>query len=227
MTRSAFMPRRPAESPPESEPPLPAMLRGPRMTPTGKADRLLAFGGIGVLLAALLVVLGSVFVGRADHSAVKQPFHLVDTRGRAVDLTIFQGRPSIVYFGYTNCPEVCPTTLIEMADWLRELGPEGDALQALFFTVDPARDTPDVMTAYVGSISDRILGVTGSEEEMRKASDGWRVQAARDGEGDTYHMRHSTSLLMVGSDGRLKGLIPYETSRETALERIRSRLLSS
>ncbi len=195
------------------------------MSSNGTANRLLAFGGIGVLLVGLLVVLGSVFLGRAEHSAVKRPFQLVDTRGHAVDETIFRGRPSLVYFGYTNCPEVCPTTLIEMTDWLRELGPEGEGLQALFFTVDPQRDTPEVMTAYVGSISDRILGVTGSEAEMRKASDGWLVHASKDGEGDNYHMRHSTSLLMIGSDGRLKGLIPYETPREQAIERIRAALL--
>lgn len=90
--------------------------------------------------------------------------------GRTVTEHVFEARPSLVYFGYANCPEVCPTTLIKMADWLNELGPEGRELQALFFTIDPERDTPDVLGPYVASISDRIVGVTGSKAEMHKAS---------------------------------------------------------
>ncbi|WP_279482956.1 SCO family protein [Aureimonas sp. SK2] len=195
------------------------------MASTTQANRMLAIGGIVALLGILFAAIGFVVVGQAEHTAVKRPFELVDTHGRTVTEDVFRGRPSLVYFGYTNCPEVCPTTLMEMADWLGELGPAGDEIQALFFTIDPERDTPDVMAPYVASISDRIVGVTGSAEEMRKASQAWLVVARKDGDGGNYHLRHTTSLLMVGSDGRLKGLIPYGAAREEAIDKIRQVLL--
>ncbi|WP_294644448.1 SCO family protein, partial [uncultured Aureimonas sp.] len=100
------------------------------MSSPASANRMLAIGGLVALLGVLLAALGFVYVGQAKHSAVKRPFELVDTMGRTVTEHVFEGRPSLVYFGYTNCPEVCPTTLIEMADWLNELGPEGRDLQA-------------------------------------------------------------------------------------------------
>ncbi|KQQ91510.1 SCO family protein [Aureimonas sp. Leaf324] len=195
------------------------------MSSPASANRMLAIGGLVTLLGVLLTAVGFVYVGQAEHSAVKRPFALVDTAGRTVTEHVFEGRPSLVYFGYTNCPEVCPTTLIEMADWLNELGPEGRDLQALFFTIDPERDTPDVVGPYVASISDRIVGVTGSEAEMHKASQAWLVVARKNGDGNDYHMKHTTSLLLVGRDGRLKGLIPYATPREEAIDKIRQVLL--
>ncbi len=191
------------------------------------ATRMLVFGGVGFLLLGLSIVLGIVYVGRGDLTAHRQPFQLVDTQGHAVTESVFQGRPTLLYFGYTNCPEVCPTTLIEMADWLNALGPDGERLQALFFTVDPARDTADVMGPYIASISNRITGVTGSEEEMRKATESWFVTAQQKGGGSagSYNMRHTTSLLLVGPNGRLQGLIPYGTPREEAIDKIRQVLL--
>lgn len=195
------------------------------MSSTSQTNRILAIGCLVTLLGVLFTALGFVYVGQAKNAAIKRPFELVDTTGRKVTEHVFEGRPSLVYFGYTNCPEVCPTTLIEMADWLNELGPEGQDLQALFFTIDPERDTPDVMAPYVASISDRIVGVTGSQEDMRKASESWLIVARKDGDGKDYHMKHTTSLLLVGRNGRLQGLIPYGTSRSDAIARIRQVLL--
>ena len=143
-----------------------------------------------------------------------------------MDQGLFKGRPSLVYFGYTHCPEVCPTTLFEVAGWLDKLGPQGDKLKAYFFTIDPARDTPDVMHAYVTSITNRITGITGSAQEMKKVTDGWMIHAERTyGDDSDYHMSHTTSLLLIGADGRLKGMIPYGEDDELALKKIRDTLL--
>lgn len=195
------------------------------MSSARPANRMLAIGALVALLGVLFTAVGFVYVGQAEHSAVKRPFELVDMAGRTATEHVFDGRPSLVYFGDTNCPEVCPTTLIEMAEGLNELGLEGRDLQALFFTVDPERDTPDVMGPYVASISDRIVGVTGSEAEMCKASQAWLIVARKDGDGNDDHMKHTTSMLLVGRDGRLKGLIPHGTPREEAIDKIRHVLL--
>lgn len=192
---------------------------------SGNANRLLAFGGAGTLVAVLLGLIAWMMLNQPARGAPEQSFSLQDTRGGTVDQSVFHGRPSIVYFGYTNCPEVCPTTLIEMADWLNELGPAGKDVQALFFTVDPERDTLDVLRPYVASISDRIVGVTGSSAEMQKAATAWLVHTRKTGDGEDYHMRHSTSLLMIGANGRLQGLIPYGTPKDEALDKIRAALL--
>ena len=190
------------------------------------ANRALALGGAGILVVVLLGMIGWMLSQQPARGAPDEPFHLSDTHGAPVDQSIFKGRPSIVYFGYTNCPDVCPTTLIEVADWLRDLGPEGDPIQALFFTVDPERDTADVLGPYVASISDRITGITGSPAEMAKASKAWLIYARKTGEdGDDYHMRHSTSLLLIGANGRLQGMIPYGTPKDEALRKIRDALL--
>ncbi|WP_075291151.1 SCO family protein [Pararhizobium arenae] len=182
------------------------------------------------LTAAFIVILSGVLAwvsadsrrpGRFDTA-----FSLVNDRGEPVDQSLFNGRPSLVYFGYTHCPEVCPTTLFEVAGYLKALGADGASLKTYFFTIDPERDTPEVMHGYVTAFTDRITGVTGNPEEMKKVIDGWMIHAAKlPSEDGDYHMSHTTSLLLVGADGRLKGLLPYGATQEEALEKIRSTLL--
>jgi protein SCO1/2 len=189
---------------------------------------LLAIGIAGIFFAGLVGIMFWVSAdsARARTGPFDAKFSLVDDRGAPVDQTLFKGRPSLVYFGYTHCPEVCPTTLFEVAGWLNKLGPDGEKLKAYFFTIDPARDTPDVMHAYVTSITDRITGITGSAEEMKKVTDGWMIHAARTyGDDSDYHMSHTTSLLLIGADGRLKGMIPYGEDDDLALKKIRNTLL--
>lgn len=190
-----------------------------------RVDRLLVIGGLSVLVALLLGVMVFTAFSRPQGSATA-PFQLVTTEGGSIDQTAFQGRPSLLYFGYTHCPEVCPTTLVDMAQWLDLLGPEGEALQAFFFTVDPARDGLDVMGPYVSAFSDRIVGVTGEPDEMRKVTDAWLVTAEQRGTQENYSMRHMTSIYLVGANGRLAGLIPYGTTPEQAAAKIRDVLLT-
>ncbi len=180
----------------------------------------------GILVACLVSSLVWLYASQPRSGPFDASFSLVDDRGQGVDKSAFLGRPSLVFFGYTKCPEVCPTTLLEVADWLQTLGPEGKDLAAYFFTVDPERDTPDVMRDYVAAFGDRIVGVTGRPEEMRKVMDGWMIRAAKVPSADGgYSMSHTITLLMIGADGRLKGLIPYGTEREAAMAKIRAVLL--
>ena len=105
----------------------------------------------------------------------KGVYALVDQNGDPVDQTMFTGHPSALFFGFTHCPEVCPTTLAEMAGWFEALGDEGKDLKAYFVSVDPERDTPAVIGDYVSFVSDRITGVTGKPEEIAKIVKAWGV----------------------------------------------------
>lgn len=184
-------------------------------------------GSFALLFGAILIAV-IAWVG-ADTNRVgpfDTAFSLVDDRGNPVDKSLFRGSPSLVYFGYTNCPEVCPTTLFEVSGYLDALGEEGAPLKAYFFSVDPERDTPAIMHGYVTAFTDRITGVTGRAEEMQKVIDGWMIHAAKQpSEDGNYHMSHTMSLLLIGADGRLKGLLPYGSDQQEALDKIRRALL--
>lgn len=181
-----------------------------------------------LFVGALIAVMVSIYTEEPRTRPFETSFSLIDDQGRPVDKSIFKGHPALVYFGYTHCPEACPTTLYEMADWMNALGDKGQALKAYFFSVDPERDTQPVMHDYVGAFSSRITGITGLPEEMKKVSDGWFIHAEKE-PSDTgdYHMSHTVALLLIGADGRLKGLIPYGTDRDEALAKIRRFLLAT
>ncbi|NLR99642.1 SCO family protein [Rhizobium sp. P38BS-XIX] len=162
---------------------------------------------------------------QAAQNQIGTSFNLIDDHGQPITAAALKGHPSLVYFGYTHCPDVCPTTLFEMAGWLKTLGPDGDKLKAYFFSVDPERDTPEVMHKYTSNFTDRITGVTGSPDEMRQAIKDWRIYAkkvpAADGE---YTMDHTASVLLVDADSNLRSLIAYGEDKDIALQKIRNLL---
>ena len=94
------------------------------------------------------------------------PFTLVDQKGAPITEAAFRGHPSVVFFGFTHCPEVCPTTLFELAGWLKTMGDDGKTLHAYFVSVDPERDTPELMNTYVSNFSDRIVGISGDPDKV-------------------------------------------------------------
>lgn len=187
-----------------------------------------ALGFAAVLVTVLVGVMAWVAADSRRPGPFKAEFSLVNDRGNPVGPSIFHGSPALVYFGYTHCPEVCPTTLYEMADWLQTLGPEGRSLKAYFFSIDPERDTPEVMRSYVTAFTDRIAGITGDPQEMKKVVDGWMVHSSKlpSTDGD-YHMSHTVSVLLVGADGRLKSTIDYGVEKEQAISQIRTFLLDT
>lgn len=180
----------------------------------------------GVFASGLVGVMIYLYASSPRIGPFDATFSLVDDRGQPVDESIFHGHPALVYFGYTNCPEVCPTTLFEVTDWLNAIGPQGKDIKAYFFSVDPERDTPEIMHEYVDAFGDRITGITGKLDQMHKVMDGWMIHGEKlPSEGGNYHMSHTVTLLMIGADGRLKGLIPYGTDRDQAISEIKSVLL--
>ena len=150
------------------------------------------------------------------------PFALVDQKGGPITEAAFRGHPSAVFFGFTHCPEVCPTTLFEMDGWLKKLGAEGQDLRAYFVSIDPERDTADIMNTYVGNVSDRITGITGDPEKVHAMAKSfgiyWRKVPV---DGGDYTMDHTASILLLDKAGDFAGTIAYGENPDTALAKLK------
>ncbi len=170
--------------------------------------RLIALAVAAVLAILVAGVGGWLVFGRGGGGnaavAIGGPFSLVDKDGHAFTDRNLLGRYALIYFGYTYCPDVCPTTLNSVGGALDLLGPQAARLQAVFITVDPQRDTPKVVGDYVAAFSPRLLGLTGTPEQVAAATDAYRVYAARHKTGpgpQDYTMDHSSLLYLMAPDG--------------------------
>jgi protein SCO1/2 len=177
--------------------------------PAGRVLRLhLGRALLVLLLCGIWLAPRSAPGGEPEASArVGGPFSLVDEHGVRRTEADFRGRFVLLYFGYTHCPDVCPLTLQTMADAIDQLGDMGERVQPVFITVDPARDTPEVMRAYVAAIHPRLIGLTGSEDEIRAVAKAYRVlrRKVRLGTGDPldYTVDHSSLVYLLGPSGEL------------------------
>lgn len=150
------------------------------------------------------------------------PFSLTDHRGRAVTERDFAGRPAAVFFGFTHCPDVCPTTLGDMTALIEALGPDADRLHWLFVSVDWERDTPEALAGYLEAFDPRIVGLSGTEAQVAQAARSFRVYYRRvPTEGGGYTMDHSASVFLLDAAGRFAGTLDSKESREVALEKVR------
>lgn len=139
-------------------------------------------------------------------------FSLVDHDGKRVSEADLLGRPTIIFFGFTHCPDVCPTALFEMSEVLRALGSQGDRLGAYFVSVDPERDTTSVMKDYLSSFDPRLKGLTGTVEEVDKIRAAYRVMARKvPTEGGDYTMDHTALIYLMGKDGKF--IAPFNLKR--------------
>ena len=183
-----------------------------------------AYAIIGLLVALLLLGAGAFLwlSGTAGGPTVGGPFTLVSGDGHTVTDRDFRGKYLLVYFGYTYCPDVCPTTLNAVAGALDKLGNTADRLQPLFITVDPRRDTPAVIKQYAAAFSSRLLGLTGTPAEIATVAKEYHVYYAehRTGPGpNDYSMDHSSILYLMGPDGRFIAPIRADgTGAEIAAE---------
>ncbi|MGO4336003.1 SCO family protein [Labrys sp. KB_33_2] len=188
-----------------------------------------------VVLVALLAVLAAAGVlalqsmgGKptAQSSFIGGDFSLTNQDGKPVTQANFLGKPTAYFFGYTNCPDACPTTLTDMTDRLKALGPDGDKFNVVFVSVDPARDTPQLLKTYLESFDPRITAATGTPEQVTDIIKKFRVYAKKVGEGDGYTFDHSTAVYLMNAKGELVTLIDYQAPREEALEKMRRALTS-
>jgi len=193
----------------------------------------LLFAMIAVLVALSLgasvyYFTGSSHVGQgAGKALVGGPFTLTDQKGKKITDKDFLGHYMLVLFGYTYCPDVCPTELQVMSAALDQLGAKADNVQPVFITVDPARDTPEVMKQYVANFHPRLVGLTGTLDEIAAVAKAYRVYYNRVDAGsasDSYLMDHSTILYLMGPDGTFLKHFTYTTDSAELAKAIESAL---
>lgn len=179
--------------------------------------------GILILMAAVVGVMTfDWYRSQNSGQAFGAPFTLVDQKGAAITEAAFRGQPSAVFFGFTHCPEVCPTTLVELDNWLKQLGDEGKNIRAYFVSIDPERDTPEVMNTYVGNVSDRITGITGEPAKIQAMAKAFAIYTKKvETEGGDYTMDHTASVLLLDSKGDFFGTIAYGENPEAALAKLK------
>lgn len=135
------------------------------------------------------------------------------------------GRASMVFFGFTYCPDVCPTTPSDISGWLEELGVDAERLNVIFITVDPARDTVQAMAGYIGYFDPRVRGWTGPEEQIVRAAQGFGVTYERvPTEGGDYTMNHTASVFLFNATGQFVSNIDYHEPSELPVPKIRRSL---
>ena len=178
--------------------------------------------GIFVLMAVAVGLVGYNWYRSAGGEAYGAPFVLVDQKGTEITEQAFRGHPTVLFFGFTHCPEVCPTTLAEMDSWLTVLGDESRDIRAYFVSIDPERDDAATLDRYVSNVSQRITGITGEPEKvaaMAKAF-GIYVKKVPLEDGD-YTMDHTATVLLLDRDGGFFGTIAYGENSDTAIAKLK------
>ncbi|MFN4284276.1 MAG: SCO family protein [Alphaproteobacteria bacterium] len=204
--------------------------------PSPAPKKRLVLVGLAALLAALIVAAAVLWLQPRPVATVSEvggvskpglvrlppgtelggPFSLVDHDGRAVTDASYAGKFMLIFFGFTHCPDVCPTELSVMATAMDDLGADAERVQPLLVSIDPARDTPDALKQYVASFHPRIVGLTGSDEQVAAAAKAFRVYYAK---GPTaadggYNMDHTAFTYLMGPDGKLRSVFRGGASPE-------------
>ncbi len=187
----------------------------------------IGWGALWLRQEASAPLLGGVSV--PGGVSVGGPFTLVDDHGRTVTDASYRGRWMLVYFGYTFCPDVCPTELQTVSAALEKLGPAAARLVPLFITIDPGRDTPAALADYVKLFDERLVGLTGTEQQIAAVAREYRVYYAKANSKDasSYLMDHSSFLYLMGPDGKFQALFHQGTSPEELANAIRARIGNS
>lgn len=150
------------------------------------------------------------------------PFELNDSQGRRVGTAHWRGQLVLLYFGYTYCPDVCPTDLASMAAALESLGRQASKVQPVFVTLDPKRDTPSLLSAYAGAFGPRFVALTGTEDEIRRVALAYRVYYEKvPGRAGAYLIDHTSFTYLLDEDGRYAGYFPPGTTGERMAAAIR------
>lgn len=169
--------------------------------------------GLVAVLGIMLLVAGRNGPMVTQASAVGGPFRLLDQDGRTVTEQDFKGRPTLVFFGFTHCPDICPATLFEVSEVLRALGPDADRVRAAFITVDPERDTPAKLKEYLSSFDPHLTALTGDADAVAAAAKAYKVYWKKVPlEGGTYTMDHTAIVYLMDKDGKF--VAPFSVKRK-------------
>ncbi len=189
---------------------------------------------ITIILAVLFMTVSvaaivAVYVWRDGGGAgglarIGGPFTLIDHTGKERTDADLVGRHSLIYFGYTFCPDVCPTALADMIIAMDELGADAERVQPVFITIDPERDTPEVLGKYVGNFHPRMIGLSGTSAQISRAARAYRVYYAKVEDpkaGDNYLMDHSSIIYLMDPDGRYLTHFSHGTGPDAMAKRLR------
>ncbi len=185
----------------------------------------------GAFALIALIALGWAAVGLGFFKRNAEPqfgraaitsFRLTDQNGVVVTEKALLGRPAALFFGFTYCPDVCPTTLTSMTALLARLGPDADRLGVFFVTVDPERDTEPEMKKYLSSFDRRIRGLTGTADQIAAIAKPLGVYYARSGTGDSYTMDHTASVFLLDASGDMRSTIAYGENADAAEAKLRA-----
>lgn len=179
----------------------------------------------GLLVAGGLAVRAGVFRSQPEAAgAVGGPFQLVDQSGKAVDESVLKGRWSVVFFGFTYCPDICPGTLQALTAATTELGNKAGDVRIVFISVDPERDTPDKVRDWMAAQNPPAgtLGLTGTVAQTNAAAKAYRVFHEKAGDGPNYLVNHSTAMYLMDPNGRFRKVLPYGMTPEQLADQIRA-----
>jgi protein SCO1/2 len=203
--------------------------KGKRMS--ARVSRLLViftafFAGLVLCLGVILFVGGrGTGQGVIQTAAIGGPFRLTDQNGQAFSDQDLKGKAFLVFFGFTHCPDVCPTTLFEISEIMRKLGSDADRTAALFITVDPQRDTPDSMKDYLASFDPHVRGLTGDDAALAAVAKAYRVYYKKIPlEGNDYTMDHTAIVYLMDKDGRFVSPFNMKRTADIAAADLRKHL---
>jgi len=183
-----------------------------------------------ILSALGILVFVAVFSGVlwGIHMATRPNFTLTSINGETVTLADIRAKPSAVFFGYTSCPDVCPTTLVDMEGWLAELGKDADKVNIWFVTIDPERDTQERLHDYITNVSDQITGLRGTQKETDKALKFFKAVAKRVemSDGD-YSFDHTAAVILIKKNGVPFDAIPFAAGDATAMDKLNTLINSA
>ena len=213
-----------------------ARSRWPYLAALGLTRRVLwVWAVVALIVVPILALVAGAYFGRPGSSgapapaarpAVGGPFALVDGEGRAVTDADFRGRLMLVFFGFTHCPDICPTALGQIAQALDRLGADSGQVAAIFITVDPERDTPAKIKEYVGHFHPRLVGLTGTPEQIAAAARAYRVYFAKARSpgmaADEYTIDHTTIVYLMGRDGKFLAHFSHGTEPDTLVQRLKA-----
>jgi protein SCO1/2 len=192
-----------------------------------RAIRYVAWGLVGVLAGLVVLATSGVRLpwmpsqGFPLAATIGGPFELASTGGGTLSSASLKGHPFAVFFGYTYCPDVCPTTLQDLSGIIRQMGPDADKMRFLFVSVDPMRDTIDQLRLYLSSFDPHIVGVTGTEAQIADIARKYHAIYEKVGSGADYTINHTATIYLMDAQGRFGGTVNYQEKPDIVITKLK------
>jgi protein SCO1 len=180
-----------------------------------------ALGGLVVLATSGVQLPGLPKSGLPLAADIGGAFELAATTGGKVSNETLKGKPFALFFGFTFCPDVCPTTLLDLSNTIKQLGPEADKMRFVFVSVDPGRDTIEQLKLYLSSFDPRIVGATGTEAQLAEIARKYRAVYEKVPSKDGYSVNHTATTYLMDGKGQFVGTLAYQENAEAVLQKLK------